>query len=381
MNPILVLITDTHLKEENRDTVTHVFSEAMINALSRDLTTVYCLGDIFESRKGQLASLLSTFEDILDMYQDNNVKLITCVGNHDKTDYSDSYSFLSPFKHHPALHLVPIFETFDINENTTFSLLSFFDDVLYLQYITKLKEQLSLNSPGKRHLLGTHIGISGVRMHSGEEFKSEKINGKIFDLFEQVYVGHFHDPGTYFNNVHYIGSAFQHDFGEDMDKGLTLISENNTISLDKLQLSNSQSKNSDISLDIIQENVISQNNDIFVERIQLNTPSFRKLTFNVSTLDESTYLYIEKLKQDNPEDMIRVVLTGQDANIKAFNKSDLLSLGIDVKVKSDKIERVEIENNVHMFDNNNIKDQFKVFCEKSSLDLKKGESYLTQIIK
>lgn len=365
MNPILVLITDTHLKEENKDIVIHVFSEAMSHALSRDLTTVYCLGDIFESRKGQLASLLCAFEDILDMYQDNNVKLITCVGNHDKTDYSDSYSFLSPFKHHPALHLVPVFETFDINENTTFSLLSFFDDVLYLQYITKLKEQLSLNSPGKRHLLGTHIGISGVRMHSGEEFKSEKINGKVFDFFQEVYVGHFHDAGTYFNNVHYIGSAFQHDFGEDMDKGLSIISENNDTSLDKIQLNNSE----------------GENNDILVEKIQLDTPCFRKFVYNVDSVNESTYLYIQKLKEDNPNDMIRVVLTGQDADIKAFNKFNLLSLGIDIKIKSDKIERMEIENNVHMFDNNNIKEQFKVFCEKSSLDVVKGESYLTQIIK
>lgn len=354
MKPLVIMITDTHLKEENIQTVVDAFSEAMVEALSRDMTTVYCLGDVFESRKGQLSKLLSAFEDVLDLYQDNGVTLVSCVGNHDKTDYSHIYSFLSPFRHHPAFHLVSVYETFQIDENTTFSLLSFFDDVLYLQYITKLKEQLAQESPGKRHLLGTHIGISGVRMHSGEEFKSEKINKEIFSFFDSVYVGHFHDAGQYFNNVNYIGSAFQHNYGEDMDKGLSLI--------------NSYSKDG--------------KDDFYCERILLpSAPKYRKIEIAVNDITEKEIANLTTLKQDYFNDHIRVVLVGTEAEIKSFDKSSLMSVGIDVKVKTNKIDRLEVESNVHMFDNENIKSQFNIFCEKLSLDLVKGKSYLDKIVK
>jgi len=339
--PLIAIITDTHLSESNIDLNIDIFRQARRYCLENNLTYLFHGGDIFHSRKSQSLSVLNTFLKILDEFTEDGIILVAIPGNHDKTDYQSTASFLDPFKNHPnfKLHKTP---TFIYLNEIPILLFPFFSDEEYLKYFSDLShEKVSL----KDCLVLTHIGFSGAVMNNGVSVKS--ISPSLFSKFKKVLVGHYHDYQEVGENIVYIGSAYQHNYGESWeDKGLTAIEENGNLKL-----------------------------------IPLNFPKYINLEVDI---DKLTPIEIREivLEKENSIDNLRVTLMGSEEKLKSFSKKELVEGGISIQVKPTKISIEEVSSNIEPFTHSTLIEHFKEFCKKNKLEnIDKGLNYLEKALK
>lgn len=346
MEPIVAL-TDTHLSEHNIETIVSIFDEALECAVENGLTRIYHLGDNLHSRKTQSQSILTTFSDILDKFAEKNVQLVSIVGNHDKTDYRSEKSFLTPYKHHPALTL---HETFHIEvlQDVIVCYLSYFDEDLYLMYVEQLLWELDQLVQADQQLrklpkiLLTHIGIEGAVMNNGKAIESE-ITTNILTVFDKVFIGHYHDRQT-FSNIEYIGASLQHNFGELVEKGLCLIDDNLETSI-----------------------------------MQLDFPRFITHTYKA---EEVTDTIIEQLSEEKKSsgNAIRINIVGSESEIKTVNYEKINSVGIKVKKTSEVVTIEEVANRINPFSFEDLEQQLEKFCEEKDLDSDKAFELFNKIV-
>ena len=334
--PLTIFSTDWHLTDTNIDLIKDLIRQKIELAQKHSIKRVYALGDLFDSRKAQKMITLIAFGEILNMFHKAKIKLVAIAGNHDKTDYESEYSFLEPFRHHPAFELV---ETESVYEegNFLFFLLSYFKEntVLpnYLNFnVAKLSE--------KKCYLLTHIAISGVVNNDGSKVESELKQTK-FSEFQKVFVGHYHDPQS-FGNIHYIGSIAQNNFGENYKKGFTLFY-------------------SDGSHELIES--------VF--------PKYTTFEFDMDADDFEAVLEQYSNEHVNSKDNIRFVLIGAVNALKSLKIDYLKENGIDVKIKAKEVTEKKYQSTqFEEYNDNTIRNAFAEYCEEESLDYKTGEKYL-----
>lgn len=335
-----VILTDTHLKETNIEINKSVFEQSFQFCLENGLQNLYHLGDIFNSRKAQPLDVLQAFLDILDRAKELGLKIIIVPGNHDKTDYISRLSFLDPFATHPALDLITGFEQRCSVEGISISMIPFFADEQYLEWLEYAEKRKPLRDNDKR-ILFTHIGISGAVMNNGTVV--DGIKGDLFDVYEKVFIGHYHDKQI-FGRHNYIGSTIQHNYGEDPEKGLTILYD-----------------------------------DLTFETKVLDYPKYHKIETSVKDL---TLKDIEQIKQEieTSGDNIRIILTGDKKEIDSFNKNSLLTIGASVAIKQDEISKEEVEERAEPFTSTTLMSEYERFCEKNQLEAEVGRPYLVKAL-
>lgn len=344
--PIGVFITDTHLKEDNIELVKEVFTKSIQVTRLLELNTLYHGGDVFDSRKSQTQLIQSTFIDILGMFREERVRLVTVVGNHDKTNYSSTNSFLDSFGFSPytfvdgvsqVFKLVSTYHTEPLTPDINITLTPFLEDELYLQNIKGVKLDRS-----KKNIHLTHIGFEGSIMNSGIEIKGG-VGRSTAALFNLTLVGHYHDyQELYDGSVVYFGSCYQGNYGENNKKGLTILFE-----------------------------------DLSLLQISLDTPEYVKYEVEVQHLSEKEILSLRTEKEQS-RNHIRVVLKGSDEEVNSFNKQLLLNEGIEVTKKTEKVVKEELEE-VEKFEVTGILSTFKNFLEGKGYSEEKvleGEGYM-----
>lgn len=340
--PIGVLITDTHMSEDNLQTQISIFDQTIEFCVDNGLKYIFHGGDILHSRKSQPQTLLIALEQILDKVHTAGLQMISIVGNHDKTDYDSKNSFLSSFKHHPGLRLI---ETFDVDafEGCAIAFLSFFSDEIYKQQLDQLKQKIAKEQEHTQFpvMLLTHIGVSGARMNNGVTIESE-VKVKMFDIFETVKIGHYHD-GQSFANIHYVGASLQHNYGEGVGKGIQVLF-----------------------------------NDFSTELVQLDFPQYLKYEVDVTQLTQKD---LEDLKQEkeSSNNFIRVVLVGDEKDVKSYNVNALKLAGVDVQMKVPEIQIRELQTRVEPFTAQSLLEQFELFCIQNELNHEQGMVYFTNI--
>jgi exonuclease SbcD len=336
--PIAAILTDTHLKEENIEVNISIYRQAIQIAKSLGLSQIDHAGDVFNSRKAQSQLVLTTFCSILDEIDKADLRLCACVGNHDKTSYGAVESFLDPFAEHPALNLYRTSgRRGTFSENIDLAFLSYFDEEIYL------KELESFRFVKEHTVLITHIGCAGAVMNSGTVVES-KVTTNSFSKYSRVLIGHYHDAQSLNEKVHYIGSSLQHSYGEKTGKGLTVLY-----------------------------------NDLSTEIIPLKYPQYIKYEVKPSEITKDDIVALQQEKTDSG-DNIRVVLVGNDKELKSFNKQHLENAGISVQHKADLVDRVELEQRIEPFDTKSLLKEFENFCSKNNLDKEQGYKYFKAII-
>ncbi len=339
--PIAAILADTHLKEENAEIVKEIFRQATRKAKELGLQQLDHAGDIFNSRKAQTQPVLLAFKEILDEMWNEGMQLYACPGNHDKVFYGSGESFLDPFASHPAFELEP-YAGFRELDGINIHYAAFLSDEQYVSQMNYLHEH---NVWNLRNVLITHVGISGATMNNSTVIHSDLITPSLFKDFDLTIVGHYHDAQILADGrIKYCGASLQHNFGEMTGKGLTVLYD-----------------------------------DLTTEIIPLQYPQYIK--YEVSPKD-LTAKDIADIKQEVAQtgDNIRVVLTGTDAEVKAFNKQLLIDAGVSVQNKADDISIEKIESRIEAFDANSLYKEFEIFCEKNKLDLQTGMKYFKHII-
>ena len=179
------IVADPHLSDKNYLEVESALKKSIDKTIEGGSSILYLIGDIFTDRKSQSFNTLQR-------------------------------SYLDVFRHYPAFELVTTIGRMELDSGWTIFQLPFFKEVdALLPYLDQLKE---MDVPEKSILL-THVAIDGVMNNDGSEIKGI-LARDAFKRFEKVIVGHYHEKQN-FNNIFYIGSLLQNNFGENDLKGIT----------------------------------------------------------------------------------------------------------------------------------------------------------------
>lgn len=337
--PIALVLTDTHLKPDNISLVEDIFNQAISKCKELNINTILHGGDWFNSRTGQPLSVLKATQRIIDKLKSNKITVGIIGGNHDKTDYDSEESFIDVFGSTAFIvtqdYLNVHFGTINVH------FLPFFKESgSYMQRLQDIK----INKE-ETNILITHVAINGVK-NNDHSVVSEAIPSSAFNKFDKVLVGHYHNQQQ-FDNIYYIGSAYQANYGEDENKGFTLLYDDGSI-----------------------------------EFIQSKFPKYINYEIDVQDLTSKEIVQLQEERKKSG-DNIKIKIKGDEAKVKSFDTSLLTQAGITYELKSNAITKPlsdeEMSTNI-THDKKTITDAFGKFCKDNKIkDNKYGLEKLKQI--
>lgn len=341
---LTVLSTDWHLKKENIDQIKDLVQQQCELALELEVDTLICLGDIFDSRIAQREDVLSAFGEILDMIDSYGLKLWAIPGNHDKSNYSSHKSFLDPYKGRKSFQLVHLAEGIPFkDENIFLHFLPFFEEQEWLKRFDELLDHVGETDHSKR-ILFTHIAVTGSRNNDGTMVSSSLSPGLFKDFFK-VFSGHYHDQQKIGSNFYHIPSIQQNNFGENADKGFTVLYADGSHELVKSKFK-----------------------------------EFVKVQIDLDTIESDELLSLKR-KYKGSDSNIRFEFKGSDNVLKSLKKEDFTSLGIDIKLKVKEIEDdIIFSESIEVIEHtgDSIIEEFKKCCEKENWNVEQGLKYLNK---
>lgn len=337
--PSFCLIMDIHLHDNNTSLVEDCFEQLIRSCKEKKVNILFQGGDVFHSRKSLSIKVMSSWSRILDRLQQEGITMYSISGNHDKTDQELEFSWLSIWKYHPSFIVLEKQTSFNwLNGDIDFHFLPFFpENGSYIERLNELTRSLDLR---KKNILLTHIGIMGGLSHNGLE---SSLSPELFKAFDQVYVAHYHNENVVCENIHYLGSLYQANYGEDFNKGVNWLYQDGTI-----------------------------------EKQILDFPQYIKYEVDVTQL---TTTALEELKKEKElsNNNFRIILKGTEKDLRSFNLQSIRELGISVQLKQEDIKIDELEQRVEAFNSVTLRQEFTSFCKKEKLSEKEGLKYFNQI--
>ena len=300
---------------------------------------IFFAGDCFDSRTFQRQSLLKTFDEMLDYVDKSSCEMYAIPGNHDKTLYSSKYSFLNPFKFHPSFHYIDDLNTINFKDiGKTITFLPFFEEEMLLDKI-KISE--------KSDILISHFEMEGST-NLGRTITKSKIKIDSLNKWGKVFLGHYHNYHKISNNIFHLPSFLQNNFGEDLNKGFTIIYEDDSH-----------------------------------EIIQSNSKKYIKVEINIDEMKQNELEDLKKIYA-NSLDSIMFKISGSEAKIKSLDKSQFQELGITINCNYDfenNFDEMDIPKLKTSYDEVGIKDAFKNYCSSKKIDETKFNKYLYDFLK
>jgi exonuclease SbcD len=340
--PIDIISNDWHIRAENISKKLPVIEQMFDLALSLGLSSVSVAGDVMVSRKAQTREDLVAFLKVLDLAAKKGIELVVIAGNHDKTSYTDHESYLSIYKHHPALKLFERGSEVDYGE-VVLHYLPFYADDMWIDIVKTISGNLN---GSVYNILISHQAIQGSVNNDGSKV-SEGISASLLSPFDKVLLGHYHNASQPAKNVFHMPSIMQDSFGEDTEKGFTILYSDGSHELHQSEFS-----------------------------------IYRTEVLNLDSEDTKTVLAKAK-KDSRTGDNVRYKLVGSEAVVKAFKKSKITDLGIKVETKISEIEDdldvfdISAES-FKVFDASGIENEFDAFLNREKPNLKE---YGRQVIK
>ncbi len=212
----------------------------------------------------------------------------------------------------------------------TVGLISYFpENGSFIQKHGELMDYLDGTDYQKR-ILYIHQGIRGALSQPTDD----ELPADMFKKWDKVLVGHYHNRCK-FGNIEYIGSSRQHNFGEDEEKGYTILF-------------------SDGDTEFVQNKV-----NIRYKTLEL---SFDEINSHIKET-------IEDLTQDGYR--VRVKILCDPEQVKSLDKQFLIDSGASkVEVAQSVTERAKVSQNSFekRFDKSGLKDMYSAFCENNNID-------------
>ena len=305
--PICAVLTDTHSNEDNLEQIEGVFDEWIKICNKLNVCGVHC-GDVFTERfPGDPLKTLLSVQDCFDKVNKGIEKTYMIPGNHDKTEYTSPNSYLDLFLHYENIKVTRIIDIIEFNDNIRFCFIPYFlEGESYTEVLNLMISSLKVKQKivKKKKILFTHIGIEGAIKNSGDSVVGG-VPQELFNYFDLVIVGHYHNKNHVNGNIHYIGSGCQNNYGEDERKGITVIFD-----------------------------------DLTIKQLRLQTKKYIKLEFDVSEVEEIRQA-VEEYR--NSDDNVRIVLRGSIQDTETFDKKFIEEAGIEVKKKNTVEASMEVE--------------------------------------
>lgn len=343
----MLLLNDIHISKDNIPDFQLNWNEALIVCDQHEIKEIAIGGDLFMSRSAQTLDVLLAVHDAFIDAEKRGINITLANGNHDKVNQESERGYCHVFDQHPNVYVANDYLSVE-NEDWSFVLFImpyFIENGSFTDRLRALWQGEELEYEDKKTILYIHEGINGALAQSSDK----ELPAKIFESFDKVLVGHYHNrtkiKGT---NIEYIGSSRQHNFGEDEEKGYTIIYSDGSHKFVKNQVN-------------IRYKVI----DVPFEKVNINL---------YDLLDENKGDGRYKTK-------VRIhCLTTQAPSI---DKQKLIDSGANkVEIITEDIEEVNVSKSslFEKYDNKQIKKTYEDFCEEKEIaDISLGLSYLSKI--
>ena len=345
--PCMLLLNDIHISKDNIPDFQLNWNEALIVCDQHEIKEIAIGGDLFMSRSAQTLDVLLAVHDAFIDAEKRGINITLANGNHDKVNQESERGYCHVFDQHSNVYVANDYLSVE-NEDWSFVLFImpyFIENGSFTDRLRALWQGEELEYEDKKTILYIHEGINGALAQSSDK----ELPAKIFESFDKVLVGHYHNrtkiKGT---NIEYIGSSRQHNFGEDEEKGYTIIYSDGSHKFVKNQIN-------------IRYKVI----DVPFEKVNINL---------YDLLDENKGDGRYKTK-------VRIhCLTTQAPSI---DKQKLIDSGANkVEIITEDIEEVNVSKSslFEKYDNKQIKKTYEDFCEEKEIaDISLGLSYLSKI--
>ena len=217
--PYALLIADTHCGKETTEAFVRNWQEAISICREKNIHRVFFAGDLVLSRAAQTLDILLAIHDVLAHCKDAGIEVVMINGNHCKVNQEAIRGYCHVFDSFSNVRVVDTFFEIPVADGVYVGLIPYFPE--QGSFIEKL-QQLEAHSFGHTAKCRILILHEGIRGGLGEPTENE-LPARIFSKWDRVLVGHYHNRNRIAPNIEYIGSSRQHNFGEDEEKGYTII--------------------------------------------------------------------------------------------------------------------------------------------------------------
>jgi len=346
--PITILSTDWHIDKNNIESKKQIIAQKISLANELNIKHVFCMGDVFQDRKAQPLINLKGFVEIIDMFNKARIYLHCIPGNHDKVDYESDDSYLDIFKNYSEYFI--LYNDYIVLSNTISTidiiLLPYYkENTIYLKKLNEINNIRKTNN--EPNILLTHCSINNVNNNDCIRIENE-LKEELFDKFDKVFIGHFHNKSNISKKIHYIGSINPKDFSEDNEKGFTILYD-----------------------------------DLSFELFKPISKEFHIIDIDLDKVDKKELNKLIK-QYSNHKDDIRFQFIGDSGELKLLDDNFYSSLGIDVKKKRKDISEsilLASQNEFISYNKSNILDKFDKYCCDGGLDnVDYGRAKLLEIL-
>lgn len=344
--PCLLLLNDIHISKDNIPAFKANWQEAIDICRKMDVKEIAIGGDLFFSRAAQTLDVLLAVHDALLTAAEHGIHVTIAEGNHDKVNQENERGYCHVFDQHSNVLVCDEYVSLPLGDDCRFVLhmMGYFpEDGSFCTRLDRLKEKAL--DPKRLNFLYIHEGINGALAQPNDK----ELPAKIFEDFDKVFVGHYHNRTIIDKTrIEYIGSSRQHNFGEDEEKGYTVIY-------------------TDGSHEFIKNKVNTRYRviDVAAERAGLNL------------MDE-----LREIDADGRY-KVKVRVHAPQAAMKSVDKAALLDAGATkVELIADDEEMLEVAASslFEKFDSHRIRETYEEFCrEKQIDDVAIGLEYLSKI--
>ena len=311
-----------------------------------DVKEIAIGGDLFFSRAAQTLDVLLAVHDALLTAAEHGIHVTIAEGNHDKVNQENERGYCHVFDQHSNVLVCDEYVSLPLGDDCRFVLhmMGYFpEDGSFCTRLDRLKEEAL--DPKRLNFLYIHEGINGALVQPNDK----ELPAKIFEEFDKVFVGHYHNRTIIDKTrIEYIGSSRQHNFGEDEEKGYTVIYTDGSHEFIKNQANT-------------RYRVI----DVAAERAGLHL------------MDE-----LREIDADGRY-KVKVRVHAPQAAMKSVDKAALLDAGATkVELIADDEEMLEVAASslFEKFDSHRIRETYEEFCrEKQIDDVAIGLEYLSKI--
>lgn len=344
--PCLLLLNDIHISKDNIPAFKANWQEAIDICRKMDVKEIAIGGDLFFSRAAQTLDVLLAVHDALLTAAEHGIHVTIAEGNHDKVNQENERGYCHVFNQHSNVLVCDEYVSLPLGDDCRFVLhmMGYFpEDGSFCTRLDRLKEEAL--DPKRLNFLYIHEGINGALAQPNDK----ELPAKIFEEFDKVFVGHYHNRTIIDKTrIEYIGSSRQHNFGEDEEKGYTVIYTDGSHEFIKNQANT-------------RYRVI----DVAAERAGLHL------------MDE-----LREIDADGRY-KVKVRVHAPQAAMKSVDKAALLDAGATkVELIADDEEMLEVAASslFEKFDSHRIRETYEEFCrEKQIDDVAIGLEYLSKI--
>lgn len=331
---VALLLNDVHVGKDTINDFKLNWGEAINIAIDNQINHILVGGDLFLSRSSQNLDILLAVHDAFQECLDNNIKITLIEGNHDKVDQETLRGYCHVFDSFDNVRMIDTWGEVGFGPIGV-GLMSYFpENGSFSDKLQEITEYFS-GTNYEKLILYIHQGIRGALSQPSDD----ELPAKIFKDWDQVLVGHYHNRCK-FANIEYIGSSRQHNFGEDEEKGYTIL--------------------------------FSDGSTQFIK----NEVNIRYKTLEVSFEEINSHMKetIDDLVHDGYK--VRVKINCKPEQVKSIDKQFLIDSGASkVEVTQDNVELIKASQNdfEKRYDKNGLKDVYSSFCQENNITDEEAE--------